>query len=44
MQFIFGRYHRSSIAATVDTMGTLLRERVSLRDRHVFYFSTAAVS
>ena len=36
MQFISGRYHRNAISATVDTMSTLLREPVSLRDGYLF--------
>ena len=35
MQFIFGRYHRNTISATVDTMIPLLLELVSLRDGHL---------
>jgi len=45
VQVIFGRYHSNTVSAAVDTMSTLLRELVSLRDGHFdIYFSTAAVN
>ena len=33
----FGRYHRNTISAIVDTMSTLLLELVSLREGHLFF-------
>jgi len=33
---IFGRYHRHTVSATVDTMSTLLCELVTPRDGHLY--------